>query len=80
MTLVIGYADADIGFLVGDTLLSPEHFQLLGDIGPVNGEFHSLKIQIFERRNCHCVRRKFSTKPTNASESSRQAMSEKQGY
>lgn len=46
MTLVIGYADAEIGFLVSDTLLSPEHFQLVNDVGPVNGEFHSLKIQI----------------------------------
>ncbi len=46
MTLVIGYADSDIGFMVGDTLLSHEHFQLKGDLGPVNGEFHSLKIQI----------------------------------
>jgi hypothetical protein len=46
MTLVIAYADNDIGFMVGDTLLSHEHFQLKNDVGPVNGEFHSLKIQI----------------------------------
>jgi hypothetical protein len=46
VTLVIGYADNDIGFMVGDTLLSHEHFRLKDDVGPVNGEFHSLKIQI----------------------------------
>ena len=46
MTLVIAHADGDIGFMVGDTLLSHEHFRLKDDIGPVNGEFHSLKIQI----------------------------------
>lgn len=46
MTLVVAYADNDIGFMVGDTLLSHELFQLKDDIGPVNGEFHSLKIQI----------------------------------
>jgi hypothetical protein len=46
MTLVVAYAGADICFMVGDTLLSHEHFALKGDLGPVNGEFHSLKIQI----------------------------------
>jgi len=46
MTLVIAYADNDICFMVGDTLLSHEHFQLKQDVGPVNGEFHTLKIQI----------------------------------
>jgi hypothetical protein len=46
MTLVIAHADSDICFLVGDTLLSHEHFRLKEDIGPVSGEFHSLKIQI----------------------------------
>jgi hypothetical protein len=46
MTLVIGYVDSDIGFMVGDTLLSHEHFRLKGDLGPVNSEFHSLKIQV----------------------------------
>jgi hypothetical protein len=46
MTLVIAHADSEIGFMVGDTLLSHEHFRLKEDIGPVNGEFHSLKIQI----------------------------------
>jgi len=46
MSLVIAHAQDDIGFMVGDTLLSHEHFHLDNDIGPVNGEFHSLKIQI----------------------------------
>jgi hypothetical protein len=46
MTLVVGYADCDIGFMVGDTLLSHQDFRLPDDVGPVNGEFHSLKIQI----------------------------------
>jgi hypothetical protein len=46
MTLVVGHADDDIGFMVGDTLLSHQYFRLSGDVGPVNGEFHSLKIQI----------------------------------
>lgn len=46
MTLVVAHAEPDICFMVGDTLLSHEHFALKGDIGPVNGEFHSLKIQI----------------------------------
>lgn len=46
MTLVVAHASPDICFMVGDTLLSHAHFQLKGDIGPVNGEFHSLKIQI----------------------------------
>jgi hypothetical protein len=46
MSLVIAHARNDIGFMVGDTLLSHEHFQLCDDIGPVNGEFHSLKIQV----------------------------------
>ncbi|HEV7602938.1 MAG TPA: hypothetical protein VGO49_22110 [Bradyrhizobium sp.] len=46
MTLVVGYADEEIGFLVGETLLSHQYFQLADDVGPVNSEFHSLKIQI----------------------------------
>jgi hypothetical protein len=46
MSLVIAHAQDNIGFMVGDTLLSHEHFQLSDDIGPVNGEFHSLKIQV----------------------------------
>jgi hypothetical protein len=46
MTLVVAHADNDIGFMAGDTLLSHEYARLREDIGPVNGEFHSLKIQI----------------------------------
>lgn len=46
MTLVVAHASPGICFMVGDTLLSHANFQLKGDIGPVNGEFHSLKIQI----------------------------------
>jgi hypothetical protein len=45
MTLVVGCATPDIGYLVADTLLSFE-FDLKGRAGPVNGEFHALKIQI----------------------------------
>lgn len=44
MTLVIAHASEDIGFMVADTLLNHEHFELKGDIGPVDGEFHCLKI------------------------------------
>jgi len=47
MTLVVGHAAKDIGFLVGDTLLSSE-FELKGDTGPVNEKFHALKIQILD--------------------------------
>ena len=46
MSLVIALARGDIGFMVGDTLLSHDHFRLGDDIGPVNGEFHTLKIQV----------------------------------
>ncbi|MBY0375359.1 MAG: hypothetical protein K2Q23_15300 [Bryobacteraceae bacterium] len=46
MTLVVGMANADIGFLVGDTLLTPL-LEIKGNpAGVVNGEFHGLKIQI----------------------------------
>ena len=45
MTLVVGWATPDIGFLVADTLLSFP-FELKGHVGPVNGRFHTLKIQI----------------------------------
>jgi hypothetical protein len=46
MSLVIAHARDDIGFMVGETLLSHDRLQLRDDIGPVNGEFHSLKIQV----------------------------------
>ena len=46
MTLIIGMANADIGFLVGDTLLTPL-LEIKGNpAGAVNAEFHGLKIQI----------------------------------
>jgi hypothetical protein len=48
MTLVVAHASEDICFMVADTLLSHEHFRLKGDIGPVNSEFHCLKIQILD--------------------------------
>jgi hypothetical protein len=45
MTLVVGYASAEIGFLVSDSLLTPT-MPYLSKSGPVAGEFHGLKIQI----------------------------------
>lgn len=46
MTLIVGMANADVGFLVGDTLLTPL-LEIKGNpAGVVNGEFHGLKIQI----------------------------------
>lgn len=45
MTLVMGYASADIGFLVSDSLLTPTAPHL-SEKGPVAREFHALKIQI----------------------------------
>jgi|HubBroStandDraft_1064217.scaffolds.fasta_scaffold59006_2 hypothetical protein len=45
MTLVVGCATPDIGFLVADTLLSFA-FDLKGRVTPVKGESHALKIQI----------------------------------
>jgi hypothetical protein len=47
MTLVIGRALSDIGFLVADTMLSVA-FELKDHKGPVNGKFHALKIQIID--------------------------------
>jgi hypothetical protein len=44
MTLVVGRVTEDIGFLVADTFLSTQ-FQT-DETGPVNGQFHALKIQI----------------------------------
>lgn len=49
MTLICGHASDDIGFLVGDTLLTNE-FELKGHEGPVNGKFHALKIHILNGR------------------------------
>jgi hypothetical protein len=45
MTLIVGYADADIGFLVADSLLTPVIASNFGK-GPVVGKLHGLKIQI----------------------------------
>ncbi len=48
MTLVVGRVTSDIGFLVGDTLLSFE-YDLKGVERLVNGESHTLKILILNR-------------------------------
>jgi len=46
VTLIVGLANKDLGFLVGETLLTPL-LEIKGNpTGPVNGEFHGLKIQI----------------------------------
>ena len=45
MSLVIGYADGDIGFLVADTLLSHQH-EKYDPRNPIIEKFHSLKIHI----------------------------------
>lgn len=50
MTIVVGMANAEIAFLVGDTLLTPL-LEIKGNpTGAVNGEFHGLKIQILNDR------------------------------
>ncbi|MCK1736989.1 hypothetical protein IVA79_24215 [Bradyrhizobium sp. 138] len=46
MTLIVGMANAEIGFMVGDTLLTPLLEVKGNPTGAVNGEFHGLKIQI----------------------------------
>ncbi|WP_368507087.1 hypothetical protein [Bradyrhizobium lupini] len=48
MTLIVGYANEEIGFLVGETLLTPLLEVKGNPIGPVSGEFHGLKIQIID--------------------------------
>lgn len=50
MTLVVGMANAEIAFLVGDTLLTPLLDIKGNPAGAVNGEFHGLKIQILNDR------------------------------
>ena len=45
MTLIIGHASEDIGFLVGDTLLSFQN-QHHDQKKPINGQAHALKIRI----------------------------------
>lgn len=49
MTLVIGHATKEIGFLIADTLLSSP-VRLRGDEGPFNGFSHTLKIHILSGR------------------------------
>ena len=55
MTLIVAMANDDLGFVVGDTVLSPLLEVKGNPVGPVNGEFHGLKIQIFERRDSNRV-------------------------
>lgn len=46
MTLIVAAATPDIGFLVSDTLVTTL-VQIKGNpTGPVNGEFHALKVQV----------------------------------
>jgi hypothetical protein len=45
MTLIVARITPDIGFMVADTLLTVQ-FELKNHVGPVNGKFHALKIQI----------------------------------
>ena len=47
MTLVVGYADEHIEFLIADSLLTPTMAHLVGQ-EPVSGEFHGLKVQIID--------------------------------
>jgi hypothetical protein len=50
MTLVYAAATPDIGFMVSDTLLEPL-MEIKGNpTGPVNGQFHALKIQIIDSK------------------------------
>jgi hypothetical protein len=49
MTLVIGHATKEIGFLIADTLLSSP-VPLRGDEGQFNGVSHALKIHILSGR------------------------------
>ena len=51
MTLIVGYANEETGFLVGETLLTPLLEVKGNPVGPVNGEFHGLKIQIVDDNN-----------------------------
>lgn len=49
MTLIIGHATREIGFLIADTLLSSP-VTLRGDEGPFNGARHTLKVHILSGR------------------------------
>jgi hypothetical protein len=46
MTIAIGLANPDIGFLIADTLLTASLEVKGNPAGPVNNKFHALKIQI----------------------------------
>jgi hypothetical protein len=46
MTLIVAAATADIGFLVSDTLVTTLIHIKGNPTGPINGEFHALKVQI----------------------------------
>jgi hypothetical protein len=46
MTLIIAAATPDIGFLVSDTLVTTLNHIKGNPTGPINGEFHALKVQI----------------------------------
>ena len=50
MTLIVAMANDDIGFMVGDTVLTPLLEVRGNPLGPVNGEFHGLKIQILDSK------------------------------
>ena len=43
MTLIVAMANVDIGFMIGETLLTPLLEVKGNPIGPVNGEFHGLR-------------------------------------
>jgi hypothetical protein len=42
MTLIVGYANEETGFLVGETLLTPLLEVKGNPVGPVNGLWHDL--------------------------------------
>jgi hypothetical protein len=46
MTLIVAAATPDIGFFVSDTLVTTLNHIKGSPTGPVNGEFHALKVQI----------------------------------
>src|SRR4051812_7919700 len=50
MTLIVAAATADIGFLVSDTLITTLMHIKGNPTGPVNGEFHALKVQILNHQ------------------------------
>jgi hypothetical protein len=50
MTLIVAVATSDIGFMVSDTLVTTLMHIKGNPTGPVNGEFHALKVQIIDPR------------------------------